>query len=344
MKHFKSIFLIFLFYSISPAHSQQATTCEQLKNLSVLEISTGKASREAVLDCRQKGEDPPLEYRKAMGALPIVTPVGNQYKLGPCRPTLKKQCPNNLREYTDGGNSSSGYIPAQNDNLKKPPVPWGDLNDNRIPCGAITTFAKNALRGLLTKGTNVTISTPASGMVNTLSNQLNGMVTGALANFFKHKDCSGGQFWGILNYIFTLVMGHHGNFHYDHTNNTFRSNSSPIIVTMPVGTTINMQLGGGKINPIILPMGGAITNQSGGQVNFGHNTKVSFRSDGIISTSNGNRFRVNPNETITLDPNEMIQIPPGTSIPVDPKSKVYPMGSVDKEPDWYADYIASTAR
>ena len=94
-----------------------------------------------------------------MGTSPINTSVGSTYKMGPCRPTAHHQCPNNLRIYTDGTAASAGYNPTTNPLLNKKPLPWGDVEDIKIPCGAVAAFAKNAMKGLLGK---VDVSAPIS--------------------------------------------------------------------------------------------------------------------------------------------------------------------------------------
>lgn len=589
MRVFLFSILVICFNVMHANAASPATTCDELKALTVVEIQTGGATPAAIQECIERGEDPPLKFRKALGRQPISTPVGNTTLLSPCRPSAEKQCPNTLRRYTDGTLSVGGYIPANNPllDVEKPPIPWGDMDEVTMPCGAVAAFAKNALRELLgeveltapislheimnlinmvnrqigqlqsTLNNMTNIQAQLHDKVNYITGELNGkinMVVSALAaigspyqseintlhgtinsdvntllntyepmspsqihaelrqidqkivtlkqkmgkgremaanmpnppisledmdnrillanidmaklrsdlefglavakadeakamkelndfrsgmnevtnafpaglslaqnninngmnflhtkvtnfinthtsktqsqidsdmaeindkidqlqgwlndaisaisgvqstidglssdirdaindelttflgGFFKYKNCQNGQFWGILNYIYNVVMGP-GKYIYNNTNNTFVLPGSPIIVTMPVGTTINFNLSNGIPNPITMPLGGTLYNAQGQAMNFAQGTQLKFQRNGIVTTSNGNSFRVNPSQTLKLHPNEAVQIAPGTPITVDPKEKVYPAGPSTVKPPWLDDYIAQS--
>lgn len=592
MRYFFMVIVMALMCSGSASAIDAVTTCDELKELTVSEIQNGGAKPEAIMECIERGEDPPLKFRKANGTLPIGTTVGNTYILGPCRPSASKQCPNNSRRFTDGDSSIAGFLPANTSflNPNKDAVPWGNVSYSSMPCGAIAAMAKNALAGMLGKAE---ITSPISlkeimnvinlvnGQFSTLQSTLNyltnvkglieaefnkrmnqldgqlGLVLNALSvigsplqseiqsqmnmvkadsnaliaqsrtmsptqvqaevakidndissinaklaqaqqevgadpsaaisnedmsnrvlltkqemaamrseldvalgsaaadeakamnelnklrsdmdlvtnafpaglsslktqvdtgmNFlggkvselinkhatapqdeinnemalvnneidriqgylstavsfvggiqsqidgglstlrdavnrdldtalvgaaFKHKDCSDGKFWGVLNNIFTTILQPATDYVYDNTNNTFYSASTPIIVTMPVGTTLNFNLSNGAPKPIIMPFGGTLYTQKGQEVSFGEGTEISFRTDGVVSTSNGNQFRVDPRQTLKLYPNDAVQFPAGTKIPVDPKGKVYPAAAATHKPAWLDDYIKQSA-
>lgn len=443
--------------------SALVTTCNGLKSLTAAEIEGGEASREAFLDCMRRGEDPPKSLRKNMGAAPVSTPVGNTTPTTPCRPGVKQQCPNNMREYTDGSHSPPGYHPENNPKLKIPEMPWGTLEDSQLPCGAIGTFAESALQSLLGKaqinvpislseattmisningqfstlqgllsqiqagtqipqsqadsilssisgqidgllsqipmvggtlsgqannlmgqlGTQVSnlisagtsaptaqitsmigtingyigtiqsllgqaqnavssVQGQANSLINDVKGQINGALTGFFSNLFKYKDCQDGQFWGILNHIFTLVMGQ-GQYIYDVSNNTFISQSS-MYATLPMGSTISIQpivLGNSPSN-FSLPAGGSFFDAQGNQVYLAPGMEVNFRSDGLVVASDGSQYKVNPRAKTELHPNEAIEIKAGTRVPVDPDGKIYPVSPITKVPDWLdADYAAA---
>ena len=585
----KSLLLLSLFIFSSPLMAATpVTTCEELKTLTRVEIETGRAAPQAIYDCIERGEDPPLKFRKSEGREPIDSSVGNTYLASPCRPSATQQCPNSMRKYRDGSESLLGYFAHDNPLLNKNPVPWGDIEHSTIPCGAVAAFAKNAANRLLGKVqiespislgeiTNlismvnqkiaklqstlnymanvqarlhdqlnlrmgeldsqidlvvdalVAAGSPVHSEINALSGELNTQVnsliadsktlspsqiharytqidqktvalqqkiaegreaagagttssvsqqdmdnritlannkiadvrskleealgsakageatamndlnamraemtkvTGAfpaginflntqinngmsllhgkvsefinthtsktqdkineelafvnteinrikgwlndavsfvsgiqrkldgvggtirdainqdlttlLGDFFKHKNCQNGKFWGVLNDIFAMALDG-SSYIYDNSNNTFVSRSSPIIITMPVGTTINFNLSQGAPNPITMPFGGSLHTAEGQQVNFGDNTQLTFRTDGIVTSSTGNNFRVTPNQLLQLHPNEAVLIPPGTPVPVDPKGKVYPASPNTAIPPWMDDYVKQSA-
>lgn len=437
-------------------------TCKELKKLKSIEISSGYATADAIFDCLERGEDPPLSLRSQMGKVAIVTPVGNSYPRTPCRPGDKHQCPNNRRVFTDGSGSPSGYDPASNPKLKIPELPWGDLNDREIPCGAVATLAGDALQslmgkakvkspislaeveamideisiqinnlntvlqglvfgsytsqqakaqlgivnnkikdllsktkaggGLVQKAVDAALSainnksnklidkhnTLPPGEVNTLlsgiasanaeakkqvdkvknlssvvddeigklavdiKKKINGKLTGLIGKFFKHRNCQDGSFWGILNGIINLVMGK-GKYIYDVSNNTFISPNVSTLVTLPTGTTIGVTPNLGGLHPIILPNGGSFVDAKGYKVNLARGTIAKFRTDGLVKSSNGSQYRVNPSAETVLDPHGVLEIPPGTRIPVDPKSKVYPVSPITKMPDWLNEGYAKAA-
>ncbi len=162
-------------------HAAPATTCAELIQLSHAQIAAGEATRDAVLDCKGRG-DIPLELRNKMGAAPIVTGVGSSHPGAPCRPGVKQQCPNNLRKYTDGSNSPSGYDPASNPDLNVPDLAWGELEDRELPCGALTSFAQSSMQSLLGKA-KVNIPTPIEEVMANINliqgymNQLGSLVS-----------------------------------------------------------------------------------------------------------------------------------------------------------------------
>jgi len=556
------------------SHAQKAMTCDELKALSVSDVENGKAAKDAFYDCIERGEDPPLKFRKARGTRPIVTSVGNNYKLGPCRPAAQQQCPNNVREYTDGTESPSGYDPNKEVALQKKPLPWGKMKNVAMPCGAVSSFAKNALNkllgnvdiseppsmnelsnminainyqidslqsrlnsianlqgmlqskisdalGLLSQNVNpiqtevasvnavlsqningvsalinqdltslasnansmsaqdviaekreidskigllqqylgqarvevpatdayvdsanqdianirgklnnlvmgvtttknetqnqlntlnaeflslanvlpagvqsiigqinnqmagfstqvmdfvTNISSMPQGQINSQLTVINGQVdnfqsflqqiisfisgissninsavstfsdaintglTTALGNLFKYKDCQNGEFWGVLNFVYGLVMGQ-GEYTYNYGNNTFSSANSSVVITLPLETTININLNNGVPNPITLPFGGVLYTSDGQAITFGDNTTVYFNANGQITTSTGNSYTIDPNLLLQLDPNEAVAVPPDTPIPVPPNDVVYPTGPDSNVPEWLHGYI-----
>lgn len=458
--------LLSLLAQALPAQAAPVTTCDELKKLTRLDISAGKASQEAYLDCRERGEDPPLFLRKGKGRAAITTAVGNEYPTDPCKPGTKQQCPNNDRIYTDGSKSPKGYDPANNPNLNIPELPWGKLDDRTIPCGAVATFTKTALDALLGAGKaqldkviplsdfnakvnalnsqiaslqsllssisgasnipksqldatlssinsqlgdilgNVPVAgaslrsdlsaelgalnkditdlanaggnTPqgqvttlvtninshiattqsllgmtrdviaaaqstANNATSAIEKQVNSLLTSALGNFFKNRDCQNGKFWGILNSILSLVMGK-GKYNYDMSNNTFSSSTGPVFITLPQGSQINLNLQNGP--PAVnfsLPMGGSFVDAKGYKVDLPPGDAPKFRTDGLIVSNTGSQYRVDPKQPVALDPHDIIGIPAGTRIPVDPNGMVYPAAPITKKPDWFNESYAAGA-
>ncbi len=173
--------------------------------------------------------------------------------------------------------------------------------------------------------------------VNALGNQIKGevntFITDRIGEFFKHKDCQGGKFWGIMDNVTTLVL-QRGSFTYDASNNTFRSPSNSPLIVLPNGTTFDINLGRSTPDPMTLPLGGRFLNENNQWVNIAGNTTLTFNPNGVVVTSTGNQFRINPSQPTTLYPNDVIQINGNQNIPVDPNSTIYPMGSETEKPAW----------
>lgn len=299
--------------------------CSTLKNLQPIEIKN-EFDRETLMACNEYGFDPPHQIRNGMGTAPISSPVGNSFQGGMCRADSENDCPNSERKYTSPTALPSGYKPHDNPNLNVPQVPWGKVPDAELPCGAVGTLSQVALQSMLG---NVTVDVSSSAG---LKSTLNSAVMGLLSGIFKYADCQDGRFWGVLNHVVGLVMGK-GKYIYDMSNNTFYT-PTVSYVTLPPKSTLNFTLSDGAPNAFVLPNGGSFTDAKGSTIELGKGVTARFNPSGMVTTSNGNRYRVDPKKMIRFDPNGMIEIPAATPVPVDPNAMVYPMGPITRLPDW----------
>ena len=195
------------------------------------------------------------------------------------------------------------------------------------------------MQGLLNqaRGHIETAQSTIGGVVGDLKKGINEKLTGLIGDFFKYKNCEGGKFWGIMDKVFTLAAGQ-GKAQFDVSNSTFIT-SDKAYVTTPMGTKITVNLTSGKGQAFRLPNGASFKDAQGYQVRIGEGVTTQFRRDGLIYTSNGDRYRIDPRNA-TFDPHGIIEFPKGTRIPIPrdsrgrPQGKIYPVSSMTEYPDW----------
>ena len=221
----------------------------------------------------------------------------------------------------------------------------GDLSkvQNNTPLGQLNTLkadANNEIGNLLSllnkaQGFLKKVTGQYDGALDEMKKNINDSLSGLLGNFFKHRNCEDGKFWGILNNALTLVMGR-GTYNYDIHNNTFITPNSAL-VTLPKGSSIVFNIGQqGAPEPFILPNGASFRDINNHRITIPPGTAARVRSDGIVASSRGDQYRIGRNQDVELDPNGVIGFWPGKEVPIsDANAKVYPMGAANEYPSYW---------
>ncbi len=312
----------FLLATILQITTVYAYNCADL--LDIDHISSSDIPAADIAKCIERGGDPPHSWRPRAGA-GIIESNTDKIDFNLCAP------------YKGGCRSSSGIqavIPSGTPPGSNIPIidsiPWKEIKESKLPCGAVANLSQMALRALWG---NVRFNTNVSSIDQAVQTGVTNASNAALSLINKHADCSNGIFWNLLNTVINLVVSSsHKRFIFDASNSSFLSPLGSLI-TVPDNASLSIDLSsmGAEFD---LPNGGSFIDINGKSITIGRNEIISFKPNGLVVTSSGKRYRVDPKQIVKMVPNGIIRIPEGSWIPIDPNSKLHPIGRITNPPDW----------
>lgn len=303
--------------------AEPAFACQVLEKLQPYD--TKEVSAAEIRKCIELGGDSYYQFRPESGKDIIEnTGTGSTLDLNQCG--VDGVCLNANAERTEDFVAGAG--PDENPNLNLPPIPWKDMKNPQIPCGAVGGLAEIALQAIWG---NVRIQLPSGA-----SNLINSSLTNLVGNLFNKSDCQDGTFWGLLNNVISVILpnlGFNGSgFVFDMDNSTFIAPVNTYIAVPIQGEFIVDTSAGGA--SFTLPAGGSFNDISGKQVNLSAGSTVQFDPSGAVTTSTGQSYKIEPQAIVNLNPKGIVKIPEGAVVPVPPNTTVFPMAPLNKQPEW----------
>lgn len=265
----------------------------------------------------------------------------NNLPVNLCHPRLHQACPNTLDAYSDVWGMARNWSPSATIGSIVSQIDWEKMIDVQLPCGGSSTLSQMILESMW-GNVRFTLNQPA---IPQLKNLINSTLQVILRTLGGYASCQDGTFWGIASFAINKILpqitsGEAGFKHvFDKVKGTIQ-NSVPTFIVLPQNTSIQMDLMYDDAQ-FTLPSGASFTDVNGQNVQVPANTTVHFSRSGRVTTSNGQRYQVDPRQIVDLYPeNGMLELPPNTEIPVlDPTMPFFPRRPVDAPPSWWDDDI-----